>query len=151
MPHLFHHFAGNTAIAPASRVFRSVMKLHSTSTQQYQTITAYDDNGVEINAVRFTHSLLVLPESAPVAWPVSSFQSLTAAHFEQIDATRPDVVILGTGSKQRFVHPSLIASLTSRRIGVESMDSRAACRTYNILMAEGRKVALALIIEAAPA
>jgi uncharacterized protein len=123
------------------------MKLHSTSTQQYQTVTAYDDAGVEINAVRFAHSLLVLPEAAPVAWPVPSFDALSAAHFEQIDATGPDVVILGTGQKQRFVHPGLITSLTARRIGVESMDSQAACRTYNILMAEGRKVALALIIE----
>jgi uncharacterized protein len=126
------------------------MKLHSTSTQQYQTVTAYDDDAVEINAVRFAYSLLVLPETAPVAWPVPSFDALSAAHFEQIDAAGPDVVILGTGKKQRFVHPGLITSLTARRIGVESMDSQAACRTYNILMAEGRKVALALIIEPLP-
>lgn len=123
------------------------MKLHATRTQQYQTITAYDENGVEINAIRFNHSLIVLPESAPVAWPVTSFEALTSAHFEQINATGPDVVILGTGSRQRFAHPSLSTVLTSRRVGVECMDSKAACRTYNILMAEGRKVALALIIE----
>lgn len=123
------------------------MKLHATRTQQYQTITAYDENGVEINAVRFNHSLIVLPESAPVAWPVTTFEALTSAHFEQISATTPDVVILGTGSRQHFAHPSLSIALTSRRIGVECMDSKAACRTYNILMAEGRKVALALIIE----
>jgi len=123
------------------------MKLHSTETQQYQTVTSYDDNGVEINAARFDHSLLVLPETPPVAWPVPAFDQLTAAHFEQIDATQPDVVILGTGKRQRFVHPKLTTSLTARRIGVECMDNQAACRTYNILMAEGRKVALALIIE----
>jgi uncharacterized protein len=123
------------------------MKLHSTETQQYQTVTSYDDNGVEINAARFDHSLLVLPETPPLAWPVPAFDQLTAAHFEQIDATQPDVVILGTGKRQRFVHPKLTTSLTSRRIGVECMDNQAACRTYNILMAEGRKVALALIIE----
>jgi uncharacterized protein len=123
------------------------MKLHPTSTQQYQTITAYDDAGVEINAVRFDHSLIVLPEAAPVTWPVASFDALTVAHFDLIDATKPDVVILGTGQRQRFVHPKLTTALTARRIGVESMDNQAACRTYNILMAEGRKVALALIIE----
>lgn len=123
------------------------MKLHATSTQQYQTVTAYDETGVEINAVRFDYSLLVLPEVAPVPWPVSSFEQLSAESFEQIGATSPDVVILGSGNKQRFVHPSLLANLTARRIGVESMDNQAACRTYNILMAEGRKVALALIIE----
>lgn len=123
------------------------MKLHATSTQQYQTVTAYDETGVEINAVRFDYSLLVLPEVAPMPWPVSSFEQLSAESFEQIGATSPDVVILGSGNKQRFVHPSLLANLTARRIGVESMDNQAACRTYNILMAEGRKVALALIIE----
>lgn len=122
------------------------MKLHSTQTQQYQTITAYDETGVEINARHFSHSLIVLPEVAPVPWPVESFDSLSAAHFEQIDATGPDVVILGTGQRQRFIHPKLISALTSRRVGVECMDNQAACRTYNILMAEGRKVALALII-----
>jgi uncharacterized protein len=80
---------------------------------------------------------------------VSRFEDLSAAHFEQIAADKPDVVILGTGEKQRFVHPRLITSLSSQRIGVESMDSHAACRTYNILMGEGRKVTLALIIEGA--
>jgi len=124
------------------------MKLHATSTQQYQTVTAYDETGVEINAVRFDYSLLVLPEIPPVPWPVSSFDQLSTENFEQIGATSPDVVILGSGNKQRFVHPKLLAGLTVRRIGVESMDNQAACRTYNILMAEGRKVALALIIEA---
>lgn len=123
------------------------MKLHTTSTQQYQTVTGYDDATVEINAVSYSHSLLVLPEAAPVAWPATSFDALTAEHFAIIDATSPDVVILGTGHRQRFVHPRLAIALTSRRIGIECMDNKAACRTYNILMAEGRKVALALIFE----
>jgi uncharacterized protein len=124
------------------------MKLHATPTQQYQTVTAYDDTGVEINARHYSYSLIVLPEVAPAPWPVESFDTLSAAHFDQIDATAPDVVILGTGARQRFIHPKLISSLTARRIGVECMDNQAACRTYNILMAEGRKVVLALIIEA---
>jgi uncharacterized protein len=124
------------------------MKLHSTVTQHYQTVTAYDAAGVEINAVRFAHSLVVMPETAPVAWGPASFEALTNEHFAQIDAAAPDVVILGTGNKQRFVHPRLTSTLTSRRIGVECMDNQAACRTYNILMAEGRRVALALIVEA---
>ena len=127
------------------------MKLHATSTQQYQTITAYDEHGVEINAVPHRKSLLVMPEMAPVDWPVFSFDALSAEHFAQIDAVNPDVVILGTGARQRFIHPQLIAALTARRIGVETMDNPAACRTYNILMAEGRRVALALILDAPPA
>jgi uncharacterized protein len=124
------------------------MKLHATLTQQYQTVTAYDDEGVEFNAQRFTTSLIVLPEVQPVPWPVRQFDDLSTEHFEQIAATLPDVVILGTGNKQRFVHPKLIGSLTSKHKGVECMDNQAACRTYNILMAEGRKVALALIMDA---
>jgi uncharacterized protein len=123
------------------------MKLHSSSTEKYQTVTGYDHTGVEINAQRFDHSVLVMPEVAPRPWNVTRFEDLQAAHFEQIAADQPDVVILGTGERQRFVHPRLVASLSALRIGVESMDSHAACRTYNILMGEGRKVVLALIIQ----
>lgn len=123
------------------------MKLHSTNTQQYQTVTAYDDDGVEFNLIRYEHSLIVLPEVTPFVWPVQSFDSLTAEHFDEIDTQQPDVVILGTGKRQRFIHPRLIAKLTAQHKGVECMDNQAACRTYNILMAEGRKVALALILE----
>ena len=123
------------------------MKLHPSSTKQYQTVSGYFDGGVEINGQPFDYSLLVLPESAPRAWPVASFEALTVEHFEQLLAEQPDVVILGTGERQRFVHPRLTAPLVSQRIGVECMDTNAACRTYNILMGEGRKALLALIIE----
>lgn len=123
------------------------MQLHSSSTEKYQTVTGYDQTGVEINAQRFDYSVLVMPEVPPRAWNITRFEDLSAAHFEQIAADKPDVVILGTGERQRFVHPRLVASLSSLRVGVESMDSHAACRTYNILMGEGRKVVLALIIE----
>lgn len=122
------------------------MKLHASTTKQYQTVTGYDDSGVEINAERFNYSLIVMPETPPRAWNVPAFESLTDEHFAAIGRDDPDVVILGTGERQRFVHPRLIASLAERRIGVECMDSKAACRTYNILMGEGRKVTLALIL-----
>ncbi|RZA33768.1 MAG: hypothetical protein EOP92_19175 [Lysobacteraceae bacterium] len=122
------------------------MKLHSDNTQQYQTVTGYDASGVEINAQRFNYSLTVMPEVPPRPWNVARFEDLTAAHFEEIAKDAPDVVVLGTGERQRFVHPKLVASLSSKHIGVDSMDSQAACRTYNVLMGEGRKVTLALII-----
>ena len=79
---------------------------------------------------------------------MTRFEDLSAEHFERIAADKPDVVILGTGERQRFIHPRLIASLSELRIGVECMDNQAACRTYNILMGEGRKVTLALVIGA---
>ena len=125
------------------------MKLHSDNTQQYQTVTGYDAGAVEINAQRYDFSLIVMPEVPPRAWAVARFEDLAAEHFEQIAADTPDVVVLGTGERQRFVHPRLTASLSDKRIGVECMDSHAACRTYNILMGEGRKVTLALIIDGA--
>ncbi|MCD2515915.1 Mth938-like domain-containing protein [Massilia sp. G4R7] len=123
------------------------MKLHSDNNEKYQTVTGYDAGGVEINAQRFNFSLIVMPEVAPRPWPVTRFEDLSAAHFEQIAADKPDVVVLGTGARQRFVHPKLVASLSAMHVGVESMDSQAACRTYNVLMGEGRKVTLALIID----
>jgi len=123
------------------------MKLHPSSTQQYQTVTGYFPGGVEINAQPFDYSLYMLPEIAPRAWPVESFEALTVEHFELLAQDQPDVVILGTGERQRFAHPRLTNPLISKHIGVECMDTNAACRTYNILMGEGRKVTLALIVE----
>jgi uncharacterized protein len=122
------------------------MKLHASTTQQYQTVTGYDDSGVEINAQHFGGSLIVLPETPPRPWDVQRFEDLSEAHFSLIEQDQPDVVILGTGARQRFVHPRLLAPFAARRVGVECMDNKAACRTYNILMGEGRKVTLALIL-----
>ncbi|MES2130337.1 MAG: Mth938-like domain-containing protein [Pseudomonadota bacterium] len=123
------------------------MKLHTSNSQQYQTVTGYDDAGVDINGQRFSASLTVMPERAPQPWPVPSFEALALEHFDLIEQDAPDVVILGTGARQRFVHPRLVAQLAARRVGVECMDNKAACRTYNILMGEGRKVTLALILD----
>ena len=125
------------------------MKLHASSNAQYQSVTGYDDDAILINARRHDASLLVMPEMAAQPWPVARFEALTQQHFDTILQLAPDVVILGTGARQRFVHPSLLAALYARRIGVECMDNQAACRTYNILMGEGRKVTLALIIDIA--
>ena len=122
------------------------MKLHSDNTQQYQTVTGYDASGVEINAQRFNFSLTVMPEVPPRPWNVTRFEDLTPAHFEEIAKDAPDVVVLGTGERQRFIHPKLVASLSSMHVCVDCMDNQAACRTYNVLMCEGRKFTLALII-----
>ena len=127
------------------------MKLHDSTPSHYQTVTAYDDQGVEINARRYDYSISVMPETPPRAWPVARFDDLTADHFALLEQDKPDVVLLGTGERQRFVHPRLVAALAARQVGVECMDNKAACRTYNILMGEGRRVALALVIGAPPA
>jgi uncharacterized protein len=121
------------------------MKLHATRPTAYNTVTAYGDGYVEINAQRYGHALLVQPEAPVEAWAPSGFDELSAEHFEAIVRHDPEVVLLGTGPRQRFPHPRLTAALAARRIGVEAMDTAAACRTYNILMTEGRKVLAALL------
>ncbi len=126
------------------------MKLHQTATQAYQTVTGYQADSIDVNGQRFGHSVLLMPELAPQAWPVSDFAQLHPDHLAAIMAHEPELIILGTGSRQRFIHPSLLQAVLARRIGVESMDNQAACRTYNILMAEGRKVALAVIFPDSP-
>ena len=122
------------------------MKLHSTQTQQYQTITGYENDWVEINAQRFDHSFIVLPETSPQLWRVNAFDLLQPSDFDQLLGMKPDLVILGTGQRQLFASARLTANLMAQKVGVECMDNQAACRTYNILMAEGRKVALAVIL-----
>jgi len=121
------------------------MKLHAQRPTALNTVTAYGDGYVEINATRYEHALLVQPEAPVEAWAPLRFEELTAAHFEAIAAHAPEVVLLGTGATQRFPHPRLTAALAERRIGVEAMNTGAACRTYNILMTEGRRVLAALL------
>lgn len=123
------------------------MKLHSTVNQFYQTVTAYDVDSVKINDVQFTSSLIVTPTTAPVVWPVNHYQAINTVHLEQILATSPDLVILGTGQQQHFLNSNMLKPFMQQRVGIEMMSNDAACRTYNILMSEGRKVTLCLIFE----
>lgn len=124
------------------------MKLHSSdSSTVLNTVTGYGDGYIEVNKVRYEHSVLVMPEGAVVPWDVARFEDLTPDHFARLLEMGAEVVIFGTGNKLRFPHPRLTAPLTEKRIGVEAMDIQAAGRTYNILMLEGRKVATALLIE----
>jgi uncharacterized protein len=88
----------------------------------------------------------VLPEELILDWAVRDFDSLSEGNFECLLAYQPEVILLGTGSTHRFIRPHLIQHLTGANIPVECMSTDAACRTYNILMAEGRKVAAALIL-----
>jgi uncharacterized protein len=138
---------GNTH--DASRRFRNTnLKLHQDSSGALNTVTGYGADYVEINLERHSGSILVLPDAPVIPWPVSSFEQLSPEHFTMLIDAAPEVVVFGSGERLRFPHPRLTTALTARRIGVETMDFKAACRTYNILMAEGRKVAAALLIEA---
>lgn len=122
------------------------MKLHLTRAAGNQLITGYGEGWVDINETRHHRSLIVLPNQLVTDWTVTDFDSLAAEHIERIAQLAPEVVLLGTGATHRFVHPRLGKPLFDIGVGLECMDTAAACRTYNILMAEGRHVAAALII-----
>ena len=122
------------------------MKLHADTPTTQNTVTAYGPGFVEINRVRHTTHVLVTPDRVE-PWLVTSFEALETSHFEHLRDLRSEVVLLGTGVRQRFPHPGLTRLLTDARIGLEVMDTQAACRTYNILMSESRKVAAALFVE----
>ncbi len=122
------------------------MKLHA-DRFDVQTISGYGPGWVAIDKKEFTHSLIVGSRGELVDWPCQSFEDLTIAHFEQLAEMGAEVVILGSGAKNRFPAPALMAPLINRRIGLESMSTQAACRTYNILAGEGRHVVAALLLE----
>ncbi len=122
------------------------MKLHLTQSAGNQLITGYGTGWVEVNEARHERSLIVLPNLLVPDWDATGFDQLEPVHLERLLALAPEVVLLGTGECHRFLHPRLSRSLTEAGIGVECMTTAAACRTYNILMAEGRHVAAALII-----
>lgn len=121
------------------------MKLHLTQAAGSYLITGYGDGWIEVNQTRHPQSLIVLPALIVTDWQLPDFDALTEAHFERLASLAPEVVLLGTGKRHRFVHPHLSRALTDAGIGLECMDTPAACRTYNILMSEGRHVAAALI------
>ncbi|HZM44667.1 MAG TPA: Mth938-like domain-containing protein [Burkholderiales bacterium] len=122
------------------------MKLHLAQNQGQQLFTGYGAGYVAVNNVRYEKSVLVTPASVS-DWPVRKFEDLSAADFRFIAELKAEVVIFGTGRAQRFPLPELARALAASGAGVEIMDSKAACRTYNILAAEGRGVVAAILME----
>lgn len=122
------------------------MKLHLTTAENNYLITGYAKSYVEVNKQRYTQNLVIMSDKLILDWPATDFANLTEAHFAQILAIKPEVVLLGTGEKHQFLHPKIIQKLTQNNIPLECMTTAAACRTYNILMSEGRNVAAALLV-----
>jgi uncharacterized protein len=110
------------------------------------TIRAYGEGWITVNEQKISCSVIVTPERIITDWLPQTFVELGELHFEQLKTLEPEIVLLGTGRRQRFPPPRLTSQLLSAHIGVEVMDTAAACRTYNILMAEGRRVAVALLM-----
>jgi len=123
------------------------VKLHSDPQSSQNTITGYGIGFLEVNQTPYSHALIVQPEGEVLAWPVEEIQDLSEDHFSMISALLPELVIVGTGKKQVFLNPKILQPLIKAKIGFEMMDSQAACRTYNILMGEGRKVFAAILLE----
>ncbi len=122
------------------------MKLHQAGALPANSFTGYGEHYVMVNGKRHESSLVVLADQV-LDWQVKSFDALTTQDFSILQGLGVEIVLLGTGARQRFPHPRLTAALARAGIGVEVMDVQAACRTYNILVAEERKVAAALLIE----
>lgn len=111
------------------------------------SITAHGPGWIAVGGERFTHSLVLDGSGVRTPWPCARFEDLQPAHFEALAAHRPELVLFGSGTRLRFPPPPWIRPLVEAGIGIETMDTVAACRTYNILAGEGRRVLAALLIE----
>ncbi len=123
------------------------MKLHLANFAHQNVFTGYGDNYVQINQTRYDKSLIVLPDYLIEDWSTPPVSQLKIQHLQNLLAHSPEIVILGTGAKLQFPDHALLSNLVKLGIGIEIMDTKACCRTYNILAEEGRRVAAAIIIE----
>ena len=125
------------------------MKLQADRMEGQNAISRHGSEGVIVIGAEFRVSVVVPWRGAVMPWGVASFEALADGHFEALAELAPELVILGSGSRLRFPKPALMRPLMARRIGFETMDTAAACRTYNVLLAEGRSVVAALLFDAA--
>lgn len=122
------------------------MKLQAERAQGQNAITAYGAGFVTINGQTHRHSVIVGHDRLVPDWSIARIEDLKSEDLLAL-AHDCDVVLLGTGARQRFPQRTVLSPLFDRRLGVEVMDTAAACRTYNVLLAEGRAVVAALIVE----
>lgn len=115
-----------------------------TNSATYQ-IRAYEAHRIRVNNEWITHSFIITPNQLINPWRPGSVNDLKISDIDPIVALNPEVVLLGTGTKINFLNPKLLAPLYTLHVGVEIMDTAAACRTYNVLMSEGRNVVAALL------
>ena len=121
------------------------MKFHL-QTGDVQLVTGLGDGWIRVGPDEHRVNCVLTPEGVVEGFAPGGFDALGEADFEALLAHRPEIVLLGTGTMQRFPHPRLSAPLAAARVGFEVMDTRAACRTYNILLGEGRRVVAALLL-----
>ena len=122
------------------------MKLHLNNTTGHNTITGHGPGFVQVNQSRIEASLIVMPDKLISPWLVGDISTLTFADFASLVELKPELIVFGSGPRFRFPDAHIMAAFSQARIGFEAMDTPAACRTYNVLMSEGRGVAAALLI-----
>ena len=116
-----------------------------TGTASY-LIKAYSTGSIQVNETVYTEPLIVMPESLVTDWGAAPVKELSAGHFDALNEYAPEILLLGTGAVQTFPPARLMADLSRRGMGLEVMDTAAACRTFNVLMSEDRRVAAALLM-----
>ncbi len=124
---------------------RLALKLHLERPLSTNYITACEEAAVQVNEVAYSTPLIVLADRVVSPWRPQRFTDLEEADFTELAGLGVEIILLGTGATQQFPHPRLTRALINKRIGLEIMNTGAACRTYNILVAEGRSVAAALL------
>ena len=122
------------------------MKLHLADAAGLNAFTAYGAGYVMVNRQRHEKSIVVLPDRIITDWAATSFEALAAAHLEALVGLGQEIILLGTGNTLRFPRPEILRPLVEAGIGLEVMDVQAACRTFNILVAEERRVGAALLL-----
>ncbi len=122
------------------------MKFAQDSQDEGYVITAYDEDNISINGKAFASSLIITRTKLNENWKLNHIDSLQTEHIEQILVLNPELIIIGTGKKLTFPAVATYSEIIRKGIGVDFMDTQAACRTYNILMSEGRDVVAGLIL-----
>ena len=123
------------------------MKLHLAQNAGLLTFSSHGPGYVSVNGTRYEGSVLVCGRQIEANWAPNGFDGLDVAQFERLGSMGAEIVLFGSGDRQRFPRPELLKALIAKGIGLEVMDTKAACRTYNILVAEGRQVACGVIID----
>jgi uncharacterized protein len=121
------------------------IELDSTTTNPNR-ISSYEQGSIQISNERFVNSFIITPSIVIRNWPPQTFADIASHHLEQILEMKPELILLGTGRQQHFLESDLFLNVAKLNIGFEVMDTGAACRSYNILLEEGRNVAAALLI-----
>jgi uncharacterized protein len=124
---------------------RNIVKFHL-ATASGNVVTGLGPGWVRVGATDYREDFVLTPATIVTGWAPNGFDGLAAGDFDRLLEWKPEVVLLGAGATIRFPHPRLTRALTDARIGLEVMDTPAACRTFNILAAEGRSVVAALLL-----